>query len=293
MNKDRIDFVGIGAPKCGTTWLSDCLAEHPEIGFAPDKEVYYFADSEARTYYDAGFRNYDRGVEWYHRQFPAKAGARIFGEYSVSYMYDPRCCDRIRAYHPGIRVLVALRNPVDVVYSWYWYNRTGLISKLPETFAATMEIPYFRDLGCYHRALEPYFRAFPREAIHVILHDDIKKDPDGVLDGLFSFLGVAPGFRPSKRGEKVNAAKTTRFEALQSIGNATYGVLKKTPGISTVVNSRPFEKAVLAVYERVNRVPLAYPPIPPAVRGELAAYYRPDVDRLEGLLGRDLSTWKR
>ena len=292
MHRDRIDFVGIGAPKCGTTWLSECLEEHPEVGFARDKEVYYFADSEARTYYDAGFKNWERGPEWYHRQFPDKPGASVFGEYSVSYMYDPRCCERIHSYNPAAKILISLRNPVDVVYSWYWYNRTGLISKLPETFEAMMEIPYFRDLGCYHRALAPYFETFPRDAVHVIFHDQIKTDAIGVLERLFRFLGVDPAFRPEKRGEKVNAAKTTRFESLQTIGNATYGVLKKTPGISAVVNSRPFEKAVLAVYERVNRVPLAYPPIAAGTRKELTGWYRPDVERLEKLLGRDLASWK-
>jgi hypothetical protein len=294
MIRDRIDFVGIGAPKCGTTWLSDCLAEHPEIGFAPDKEVYFFGDSEARTYYEAGFHYYERGPEWYHRQFPLhKAGAHIFGEYSVSYMYDPRCCERIRSYNPDIRVLIALRHPVDVVYSWYWYNRTGLISKLPETFEQAMEIPYFQDLGCYHRALAPYFGAFPRERIHVVFHEDIKRDPDAVLRDLFSFLGVAADFRPAKTGEKVNAAKTTRFPALQTLGNASYNLLKKTPVVSSVVGSRAFEKAVLGIYERVNRKPLSYAPISPETRKRLTEYYRPDVEKLEALLGRDLGSWKR
>ena len=41
----QIDFVGIGAPKCGTTWISAQLGAHPQIGFVPDKEVYYFADT--------------------------------------------------------------------------------------------------------------------------------------------------------------------------------------------------------------------------------------------------------
>lgn len=294
MLRDTIDFVGIGAPKCGTTWLSDCLAEHPEIGFAPDKEVYYFADSEARTYYGAGFNNFARGPEWYHRQFPtSKASARIFGEYSVSYMYDPRCCARIREYNPNIQIIIALRNPIDVVYSWYWYNRTGLIANLPQTFEAAMEIPYFRDLGCYHQALAPYFREYQREKLHVIFYEDIRRDPDGVLRELFGFLGVATDYQPAKTGEKVNAAKTTRFPALQRIGNSTYSVLKKAPVISSIVNSRPFEKAVLAVYERVNRVPLVYPPIDAQTRARLSEYYRADVEQLEKLVGRDLSAWKR
>lgn len=38
----KVDFIGVGATKSGTTWLSDCLGELPEI-FHPDiKELYYF-----------------------------------------------------------------------------------------------------------------------------------------------------------------------------------------------------------------------------------------------------------
>ena len=127
--RNRIDFIGIGAPKCGTTWISACLAEHPEIGFANDKEVYYFSDSLVRSYFQASFNHYARGHPWYHQQFPSsKPAARIFGEYTVDYMYDPRSAERIFNYHPDIQLLVALRNPVEMVYSWYWYNRVGLIA---------------------------------------------------------------------------------------------------------------------------------------------------------------------
>ena len=51
----RIDFIGIGAPKCGTTWLSAQLEAHPQIGFAPDKEVYYFADTIMMYYYNNAY----------------------------------------------------------------------------------------------------------------------------------------------------------------------------------------------------------------------------------------------
>src|SRR5215831_12128775 len=70
----QIDFIGIGAPKCGTTWLSAQLGAHPQIGFAPDKEVYYFADTILRRLAGQELRCFERGDAWYHEQFPARAG---------------------------------------------------------------------------------------------------------------------------------------------------------------------------------------------------------------------------
>ena len=31
--KRQIDFIGIGAPRSASTWLSQCLYEHPQISF--------------------------------------------------------------------------------------------------------------------------------------------------------------------------------------------------------------------------------------------------------------------
>ena len=33
------NFIGIGAPKSGTTWLAKCLGEHPDVFMAPVKET--------------------------------------------------------------------------------------------------------------------------------------------------------------------------------------------------------------------------------------------------------------
>ena len=67
----QIDFIGIGAPKCGTTWLSAQLDAHPQIMFAPDKEVYYFADTLLRRMAGKELGCFERGEAWYHEQFPA------------------------------------------------------------------------------------------------------------------------------------------------------------------------------------------------------------------------------
>ena len=37
----KVDFIGIGAERSGTTWIAQCLAEHPEICFSKEKEIYF------------------------------------------------------------------------------------------------------------------------------------------------------------------------------------------------------------------------------------------------------------
>ena len=83
-----IDFIGIGAPKCGTTWLSAQLEAHPQIGFAPEKEVYYFADTILRRIARQELRCFERGEAWYDQQFPPAGGAITSrGEFCPAYFY--------------------------------------------------------------------------------------------------------------------------------------------------------------------------------------------------------------
>lgn len=35
-------FAGIGAAKCGTSWLADYLSGHPQVAFSPIKELHFF-----------------------------------------------------------------------------------------------------------------------------------------------------------------------------------------------------------------------------------------------------------
>jgi hypothetical protein len=43
------DFLGIGAPRSGTTWLHTHLAMHPDLWLPPRKELHYFDRSEQYT----------------------------------------------------------------------------------------------------------------------------------------------------------------------------------------------------------------------------------------------------
>jgi hypothetical protein len=38
----RLDFVGTGAARSGTSWIARCLRERPRIFLPPKKESHYF-----------------------------------------------------------------------------------------------------------------------------------------------------------------------------------------------------------------------------------------------------------
>ena len=145
-------------------------------------------------------RLFERGLGWYHEQFPPAEGpVTCRGEYCPAYLYSEEAATRIAAYRPDIKLLLCLRPPVEMIYSWYWYNRNAVIATLPETFAAMMEDPFLRDLGCYARHLRPYLERFPAQNILVIQFEAIRRDPAQVRSQTYEFLGVDRAVRAATR----------------------------------------------------------------------------------------------
>jgi hypothetical protein len=283
-NVQHIDFIGIGAPKCGTTWLSAQLEAHPQIGFAPDKEVYYFADTIARRIADQELHCFDRGVAWYHKQFPALAGAiKCRGEFSPSYLYSEEAATRIAAYRPDIKLLVCLRPPAQMIYSWYWYGRNTVVASLPKSFEEMMQNPFLRDLGCFARHLRPYLDRFPAKNILVVQFDAIRRDPDRVRQGVYEFLNVAANFKPQLEAGK-NPARAPRFPLLQSGAQRFYSGISALPGIGKLLKSPAIAKMLQDIYHRLNTKAREYEPPTPKERLKWEAYYAADQEELSRLL---------
>src|SRR5947208_7454350 len=104
------NFIGIGAPKAGTTWLAKCLAEHPQVFMAAVKKTNFFdyAAIEGR-------------MTEYEIHFAGAEGKKAVGEYSVRYLLSAHAPERIQQILPGVRLIVSFRNPIDQVYSHYWH----------------------------------------------------------------------------------------------------------------------------------------------------------------------------
>jgi hypothetical protein len=283
----QINFIGIGAPKCGTTWLSAQLEAHPQIGFAPDKEVYYFADTILRRLADKELRCFKRGDGWYHEQFPAAAGAvSCRGEFCPAYLYSEEAAARIAAYRSNIKLLLCLRPPVEMIYSWYWYNRNAVVASLPETFEQLMENPFLRDLGCFARHLKPYVERFPAKNILVVQFDAIRRAPELVRRRLYEFLNVTADFKPQEEAGK-NAARAPRFPFLQSSAQRLYGGVSTLPGVGKLLRSPAVARTLQSAYHRLNTKSRKYEPLAPEEHLKWKSYYAADQEELSHLL-RDL-----
>lgn len=283
----KIDFVGIGAPKCGTTWLSAQLEAHPQIGFAPDKEVYYFADTTLRRFAGQELNFFARGEAWYHEQFPAATGTiTCRGEFCPSYLYAEEAAPRIAAYRPDIKLLFSFRPPVDMIYSWYWYNRNAVIGSVPKTFAGMMENPFLRDLGLYARHLKPFLERFPAENLLIIQFDAIRRDPDQVRRRTYEFLNVDPDFKPQLAEAGKNAARAPRFPLLQSTAQRLYNGVSALPVVGRVLKSSLVAKTLQGVYHRLNSKAQKYEALTPEERAQWEAYYAADQQEFSQLTQR-------
>jgi len=297
----RPDFFIVGAPKCGTTAMADYLAAHPEIYMAR-KEMHFFG-SDLRF----GRQFFRRDLAAYLAEFDAWNGQRRVGEASVWYLFSTRAAAEIKAFSPDARIILMLREPVEMLHSLYYYflydgneplptfeqalaaetDRSGGRRPCRQTYFA--QGLAYRQVVRYTEQVGRYFEAFGRERVHVIIYDDFAADVFAAYRQTLDFLGVEskgcnPGFRV------VNAAKRVRSPALRA-------VMGDPLVRSAVVALRPWvPRALFGALQRVdarlrrsNARVQRRPPLAAELRARLRRELAPEVGRLSELLGRDLS----
>jgi hypothetical protein len=283
-----VDFTGLGAPKAGSTWLAEMLDQHPAICMSEPKEVSYF--NRIQPFHGRN-PNFDRPRSWYGKHFSHCPGTALKGEFSTCYLWDAEAPRAIHAHNPAIKLIVCLRDPVSRAYSSYWMKRQYHRIEPRDTFEeAIRHSPYYLELGLYHRQLRSYLRYFDRAQFHVVFLEDIQRAPAAVLRGLYTFLGVDPGFEPAGFARRRNAAARMRYRwAIPLMDRVSRALVDaRLSGLARLVKRLGMKRAFM----RIASEEAAYPPLDPAVRAALLPYFRADIAGLEELLGRDLSAWR-
>jgi hypothetical protein len=287
------NFFIIGAPKCGTTSLSEYLRTHPDIFFCTPKEPTYFnTDSFEKpraVHTEKEYLNLFRGAKNY----------RAVGEGSTRYLSSRVAIKNILKFNSEAKFIVMVRHPADMFHSLFWHLRFMLKedSKDPESawkkqqfkchienmhFSKQKAFPYgeFCSLGYQ---LERVYRFVPRSQVFVIFLDDLKQDPRKVYQKTLFFLGLSDDGR--KEFPVINERKDYRFRFLQTLPRKIR-VLKKKLGIGKSFG-------ILTPIQRLNIKNATAPPLSKEFRQELIVYFRDDIKKLSILTGRDLSHWLR
>lgn len=285
--------------------MASYLAGHPDV-FMARKEMHHFG-ADLRF----GRQFYRRNAKEYLAEFNSWNGQRSAGEASVWYLFSQQAAAEIKAFNPDARVIVMLREPVDMLYSLYFTFRWDGNEHLPsfeEALAAENDRragrrlarqTYFkqglvyREAARYAEQVKAYFDTFGRERVHVILYEDFAADVPSVYRKTLDFLGVDSN-RMQKNFKPVNTNKSTRNKLVRA-------VLHDPMVRSTMLAIRPWlpcqvfaaMQKVDALIRKYNGRPQVRPPLAPELSARLKREFAPEVERLSELLRQDLTHWSR
>lgn len=294
------DFFIVGAPKCGTTSLARYLSQHPDVFIpsGPPREPHYFLPAAKRDPLDR---------DEYLQLFEPGAGCRRVGEKSVWYLYAPEVPRRIAEFEPDARIIVMLRNPADMLHSLHselLTTRTENIEDFGEALRAEEDrkegrrIPpgcdwppmlFYSDVGRYSVQLGRYVETFGRDRVHVILFDDFVSDTPAAYRDVLRFLDVDSAFRPDFRVHNPNTKPRSPW---LSYLRHNYPRWLRTLG-QLLLPSEQLRRAIMDAIDSVNTKRQDREPMSPRLRQRLAREFRPEVQKLEDMLDRDLGEWYR
>jgi hypothetical protein len=242
-------------------------------------------------YFTFDFEQYriTKTLEEYLNLFSDSTGEHIaIGEGSVFYLYSSVALNKIYEFDPHAKIIVMLRNPVDLIYS---FHSQLLFSadeseknfekawRLQDVRRQGKEIPrkcreasflQYAAVGRLGEQIERLFTVFPREQVEIIWFEDFICSTKQVYDRVLSFL-------------EVNNDNRTDFIRINENKSHKLGVLgdfsEKPPALLT--NIARF----------LNTKVTARKPLTDSLRAELKAEFTPDIKKLSQLLNKDLSPW--
>jgi len=280
------NFLVIGAQKCGTTWLSEMLRQHPDVYTPGRKELHFFDRRE----------NYERGIEWYRTHFGGATTERAIGECTPNYLWVQEACptsipgldlpvkryDEINAEiprlvheaYPDLRLIVVLRNPVDrAVSSFRHHIRMRRLPPRSNILEVGGELGIL-GMGFYTHQLLAWEKFYPRERFLVLIYEqDVRREPGSALRRTFEHIGVDPDFTPARTDTRFNARSSDAFMFARYY-------------------SPRLARAAFSVLPILNRLGIRGMGVSGAERRALSEVFAEETYLLERHLGRSLPEWR-
>jgi hypothetical protein len=235
-------------------------------------------------------------------QLPAAAPGSLYSEVAAA---------RIKAFNPEARIIIMLRNPVEMIYAYHsellfqgfeeiesfeealaLESRRKLGLCLPKTRYVAGPLLCYRELGKFGAHLERFFSLFGRRNVHVIIFDEFKRDTARVYQETCAFLGVNTDFQPNW---KPSAGVINSNRRIRSLSLSRYLRSPQRHVVRYVKTLVPqtLRRSIAQHLWSFNIKYEARPVMKLELKQQLSAEFAPDVERLSQMLGCDLTSWSR
>ncbi|MGC9330272.1 MAG: sulfotransferase family protein [Bacteroidales bacterium] len=297
------NFFIIGAPKCGTTALSEYLREHPDVHFSYPKEPNFFCTDFSEQHRE--FKDY---TFYLNQCFYNSKGKTAVGEGSVYYLYSSEAVPNILKFQPKAKFIVMLRNPVDIAHSLHATHLRSGINENIEDFETAWNLqderkegknlpPHctdyklvmYRDICKTGEQLKRLFQWVDKSKVKIILFEDFVNDTLKVYKEVLDFLNV-------------------KYDGREEFPNINYNFRSKSKVLAKIIHKLSYKFAWILLVKKKIGIPEGFSLLGPvkrlnsekssrkeldtAFREKLVVEFRDDVSLLEKLINRDLSHWK-
>jgi hypothetical protein len=287
----------IGAAKAGTTALYNYLAQHPQVFLSRIKEPMFFSRDEY----------YAKGLDWYADfHFRGAEHYPVRAEATPHYLYwSEKVAPRIKEVYGerAVKFIVSFRDPVSRAYSWYWNMMREGREELDFDEALRAEeyrlernhdelyqlgsMVYGYSAGSrYASLLRPYLELYPATDFFFVFQDDLKSRVNETCANIFEFLGIESSIQISNSNS--NPAAMPRSRLLHKTLRQR-SLLKQF--IKPVMPGR-VRRRLKSNLMKANLKETPYVPLDPQLDHELRLSYRTEIEKLEEITGRELSSWK-
>ena len=217
---NKINFIGIGAHKSGTSWIFERLREIDHFELPPVKEIHYFDRKykqnklhftkrfpSLKSYVDSikicvlNFNRINWFYSWYFKSYSdnwyvslfksKKIQGEITPAYSILSIEEIR---RLKKVANPEKILFIIRNPIERAWSHYQYlvqrgkkfDKKNLLKEIKSFMLSDEQ----RKRSNYIEIINKYRNFLNDEDIYVLFYDSILNDPEALIKNMMSVFGI-------------------------------------------------------------------------------------------------------
>jgi hypothetical protein len=226
------------------------------------------------------------------------------GEATTRYLVSHDAARLVHEFAPEAIAIAMLRNPVDLVHALH-NERVSQGNEPISDFAQAMaadrqrsrgiDLPgamnvlatVYRESAHFAAPVRRWFDALGRDCVHVIVFDDFARDPAAELRRVLDFAGVSTDYQPPSFAARNTSHRQRRV--VRRVVESRPGSFVTDDVARALLGANVRARLALRFrHSRLNRRAVTRQPMTAALRRQLEAEFRPDVEATGELIGRDL-----